>query len=97
MAIPEGTTPATSALWFLHPLVGQTEGRIQDRRQRPRRSSLGEKEEPTCHELRQTVSIHPPVLQKGNHEEDREIPETRVPVLPPLLLVGCVTRGVQHV
>lgn len=40
--------------------------------------------EPACYELRQAVEVAAPVLQEGHHEEDRAVPASSLPVLPPL-------------
>ena len=40
--------------------------------------------ESSRHELRQAVPFPEAVLQEGDHEEDREKPETGLPVLSPL-------------
>ena len=65
-------------------MVGSFARSLQDRRQRPGGSSLGQTQEPTGYELRQTKPLHPPVLPEGHHEEDGTLAAARLPVLPPV-------------
>jgi hypothetical protein len=63
------------------PVVGPEAGRVQDRRQPGRGPSLGPPQEPSRHELRQTVPEPATVLQKGHHAQDGTLATARLPVL----------------
>lgn len=87
MAVPQGALVLTTAPWLLYSLAGSQQGRFQDRGLGSRGTTVGQTQEQTSHELRQTVPIHSPVLQEGHHEKDREVTEAGVSVLPPILFV----------
>jgi len=64
------------------PVVGPEAGRVQNRRQPGRGPSVGPPQEPSRHELRQTVPESAAVLQKGHHAQDGTLATARLPVLP---------------
>ena len=59
---------------------------IPDRRLGPGSQAVGSEKEPARNELRQTEPLHSPVLQKGNHQENRTVQTAGLPVLPELQL-----------
>jgi len=63
------------------PMAGPRTGRIQNRGQPGRGSSVGLSQEPARHELRQTVPESATVLQKRNHAEDGTFAASRLSVL----------------
>lgn len=73
----------------MHQVAGSHQGHLQDRRLCESGETLGEEEESPCHELRQIEQVDTAVLQKGHHEENREVTATGLPVLPPVQLVKC--------
>jgi hypothetical protein len=90
MAVPQGAVVLTTAPWLLYSLAGSQQGCFQDRGLSSCGTTVGQTQEQTSHELRQTVPIHSPVLQEGHHEKDREVTEAGVSVLPSLLFVDKV-------
>jgi len=63
------------------PMAGPRTGRVQNRGQPGRGPSVGLSQEPTRHELRQTVPESATVLQKRNHAEDGTFAAARLSVL----------------
>lgn len=50
-------------------------GRVSHREQRARGEPVGQTQEPTENELRQTQSVDSAVLQEEHHDQDHEIAE----------------------
>lgn len=87
LAIFEGTFRKPECPWVVHTLARPKQGRVQNRGFRPGRSTLGQTQEPTCDELRQTQQEHTPILQERYHEKNRAKSEIGVPILSPLLFL----------
>jgi len=84
VAISEGAACFRTTKWFMHSMVGSEQRSFQDWRQCSSGTPLGNPQEPSSNELRQTVKVHPAILQEGNHEENGAISATGLPVLSSL-------------
>lgn len=84
VAVPAGAARRAAVEWLGHPLAGSLPGHLQDRGLGASGQTLGQTQEPSRHELRQTVPLHSAVLSQGHHAQNRAIAASGLSVLRPL-------------
>lgn len=81
LAVSSGAVGRAAVEWNGHSLAGPFSGHLQDRGLGASGQVVGQAEEPSRHELRQTVPLHPPVLPQGHHAQDRAVTALGLSVL----------------